>query len=152
MSETLLAVDLGLRTGFALYGDPGCLLRFGSSHFPTRSALRSAAHALISQAGDLRWLVAEGPQDLARSWMREAHRRGARTLLVSAEDWRPALLLPRERRSGREAKARAESLARDLIRASNLPCPTPPDHDAAEAILLGAWAIRHLGWRQFPRA
>ncbi len=146
MSGTLLAVDLGLRTGFALYGQEGRLLRHGSSHFPSRSALRSAARALVSEAEDLQWLVAEGPGDLARPWLREARRRGAQTMLVAAEDWRPALLLPRERRSGRQAKSQAERLALQIMRAAHLPCPTPPGHDAAEAILLGAWALARLGW------
>lgn len=146
MPETLLAVDLGLWTGLALYGRDGRLIRHGSSHFPSRAALRSAATAVVAAAGDLRWLYAEGPADLARAWHREALRRGAGVRLVVAEDWRPGLLLPRERRSGEAAKGRADPLARKVIAWSGLPLPKALRHDAAEAILLGFWAVRELGW------
>ncbi len=146
MAETLLAVDLGLRTGFALFGRDGRLIRHGSAHFPSRSALRAAARAILAEAGELAWLVAEGPADLARSWLSEARRRGAETMLVSAEEWRDEQLLPRQRRSGRQAKVQAERLALRIIQDSGLACPTPLRHDAAEAILLGVWALRQTGW------
>ncbi len=148
MAETLLAVDLGLRTGFALFGRDGRLIRHGSAHFPSRSALRAAARSIVAEAGDLAWLVAEGPADLARPWLSEARRRGAQTLLVCAEDWRPEQLLPRQRRSGRQAKVQAERLALRIVQDVGLVCPTPPRHDAAEAILLGVWALRQTGWHR----
>ena len=148
--ETLLAVDLGLRAGLALFGRDGRLLRHGSSHFPNRTAVRAAAPGVLLGAGELRWLYAEGPADLARPWVRAARWRGAQARLVTAEDWRPDLLLPREQRSGQLAKVHAERLAREVIRWSGLPGPSTLRHDAAEAILMGLWATRLLGWLESP--
>jgi hypothetical protein len=56
------------------------------------------------------------------------------------EDWRKSLLLPYQRRSGADAKAAADGLARDVIDRSGAKRPTSLRHDAAEAILVGAWA------------
>jgi hypothetical protein len=52
------------------------------------------------------------------------------------------VLPPSARRSGEDAKAAAEKLARDLIERSGAKRPTSLRHDAAEAILVGVWASR----------
>jgi hypothetical protein len=39
---TLLAIDLGLRFGWAAFGGHGLLLQYGSRHFGTRASLRKA--------------------------------------------------------------------------------------------------------------
>lgn len=140
-------MDLGLHLGFAVFDGSGRLVRYGSRHFPSRGAMKAAVYPMLREVPDLRWLFAEGSRSHAHPWFHEAARRGASTRLVSAETWRPALLIPRERRSGEVAKAQAERLARALIRDSGLPGATSLRHDAAEAILLGLWAVREVGWR-----
>ena len=143
---SLLAVDVGLRTGLALYGRDGRLRWYRSQHWPDRARMRRAVRGLVHGIGDLRWVALEGGGPLAEIWLREAARRGVRVLTVTAEQWRGALLWPRERRTGPGAKRHAGPLARRVIEWSGAPRPTSLRHDAAEAILVGLWAVRRLGW------
>lgn len=144
---SLLAIDLGLHMGFAEYDSTGRLTRYGSRHFPTRGALKAAVFPMLQEVEHLDWLYAEGSRSLAHPFLKEASRRGASTRLVAAETWRPDILLQREQRTGAIAKTNADRLAREIIRSDGLPGPTSLRHDAAEAILLGLWAVRELGWR-----
>lgn len=141
----LLAVDLGLRIGWALYAADGRLLRYGSQHFGTRAQLKRAAYAMLSSHPGLRVVALEGGGDVALPWVREAERRSLRVLQVHAGAWRDALLIPRERRSGERAKLSADGIARRIVETSGAPRPTSLRHDAAEAILLGHWACTAVG-------
>ena len=148
---TLLAVDLGLKTGLAVFGADGRLQRYRSTNFGSVSRLRRGIPGVLNGVPDLRWLVAEGDRRLFEIWQKEAGRRGAVARLVAAEEWRAALLLGREQRSGADAKRHADTLARSMIEWSGAPRPTSLRHDAAEAILIGAWGALQLGWlREFP--
>jgi hypothetical protein len=142
----LLAVDLGLRTGFALYSGAGRLLRYGSRHFGSTAQLRRAAASMLDGTPDVAVIAIEGGGDVAVPWLREADRRGLRTIQVHAEAWRSRLLLPRDRRSGERAKRQAGAVARRIIERSGARRPTSLRHDAAEAILVGFWAVVELGW------
>jgi hypothetical protein len=144
--QTLLAVDLGVRTGLAVYGGDGRLLRYRSQNFGSAARLRRALPALIEAERDLAWVVIEGGGPLGDAWMREASRHGLATLRISAEDWRRVLLYPREQRSGVQAKTTADGLARRVIEWSGAPRATSLRHDAAEAILIGFWAVLEVGW------
>lgn len=144
--QTLLAVDLGVRTGLAVYGADGRLLRYRSQNFGSAARLRRALPALLEAERDLAWLVMEGGGPLADAWTREAARRGLAMLQISAEDWRHDLLYPREQRSGPQAKSIADGLARRVIEWSRAPRPTSLRHDAAEAILIGFWGVLEVGW------
>ncbi|MBN2362354.1 MAG: hypothetical protein JXR83_23075 [Deltaproteobacteria bacterium] len=144
--QSLLAIDLGLRCGLALYGDDGRLRWYRSTNFGNRGRLRRAAFPLLRAIPDLRWLAAEGDRALAAIWARAALPVGAGLRLVPAETWRGRLLLRREQRDGRSAKASAGPLARRVIRWSGAPAPTSLRTDAAEAILIGLWAVLELGW------
>lgn len=88
----------------------------------------------------------EGGGPVADVWEREAARRGLPVLRVAAEDWRERLLYAREQRSGPQAKGAADGLARKVIDWSGAARPTSLRHDAAEAILLGLWALLEVGW------
>lgn len=140
----LLAIDLGLRFGWAAFGSDGRLLSYGSRHFGTRSALRKAVPGILAGYPRLAKLVVEGGGDLLGPWEKEAARRGLDVQRVHGEDWRASMMPPSRRRSGEDAKAAADGLARELIERSGAPRPTSLRHDAAEAILIGAWAARHL--------
>ena len=147
---SLIAVDLGLRTGVALYDRDRGLLRYRSQAFGTVGRLKRAAFAELSAVRDLAVLVLEGDADLARVWARVAERRGAKVLCTQAHEWRRALLLARERRTGKQAKAVAATLARRIIATSFAASPTSLRHDAAEAILLGWWGCMRVGWIDRP--
>ena len=101
---SLLAVDLGLRCGLALYADDGRLRWYRSTHFSSRSQLRRALPRLLGEIADLEGLVVEGDRGLAQIWGRAARLRGVDLHPVAAETWRGRLLLPRQQRDGvREA-------------------------------------------------
>lgn len=148
----LLAIDLGLRTGLALYGEDGRLRWYRSTNFGSRSRLRRGVPAVLDGIYDLAWLVGEGDRSLLEVWDREARRRWpVETRWIHADAWRPTLLYPREQQSRSEAKEAAEGLARRVIEWSDAPRPTSLRHDAAEAILIGLWGVLQAGWlRRVP--
>jgi hypothetical protein len=143
---TLLAVDLGLRTGLALYGGDGRLRWYRSHNIGSAARLKKAAHAVLSDLDDLALIVLEGGGSLADIWARAASKRGVHVRHVGAEVWRGRLLLARDRRSGRDAKRKAGDAARQVISWSGLSQPKALRHDAAEAILVGLWAVLDCGW------
>jgi hypothetical protein len=145
-ASALLAVDLGLRSGMALYGADGRLLRYWSHNFGSITRLRAGAARLLYEHSGLVWLAIEGGGTTAEAWAREATRRALPLIQIDAETWRGALLLEREQRSGSVAKQHADTLARRVIAWSGAAKPTSLRHDAAEAILLGLWACVEVGW------
>ncbi|MGI8545965.1 MAG: hypothetical protein ACR2M1_01320 [Gemmatimonadaceae bacterium] len=142
----LLAVDVGLRTGLALFGDDGRLRWYRSHNMDSPNRLKRALPSLIGDGTSVTHVVAEGGGTLARLWERECVRQGVDFVRVSAEDWRAELLYPREQRSGTGAKRTADGLARRVIDWSGAPRATSLRHDAAEAILIGVWGAVMLDW------
>lgn len=66
---------------------------------------------------------------------------------IHAELWRTALIYARDRRSGTDAKAAADTLARAVIAWSGAPAPKGAlRHDAAEAVGVGLWGVLDAGW------
>lgn len=143
---TLLAVDLGVKTGLALFTGDGRLRWYRSRNFGTAARLRRAVQAILADLSDLGCVVLEGGGPLATIWEHEARRRGIRVVQVAAEEWRGLLLHPSEQRDRRHAKQTADTLARRVIEWSAAPRPTALRHDAAEAILVGLWGTVKLGW------
>lgn len=144
--QTLLAADLGLHMGLALYESDGHLLWYRSHNFGNRSRMRRGVYTILNEIPNLYYLVMEGSGPYATMWRKEAERRDCQVLQISAEVWRPDLLLEREQRSGAIAKQRADHLARAVIRWSGAPTATTLDHNAAEAILIGLWGVVAVGW------
>ena len=142
----LLAVDLGLRTGLAVFSDDGRLRRYGSQNLGSRERLRRAVGGIVTSVADVAWLVAEGDRALFRIWQRAAQRAGAQATLVAPEVWREALLLDRDRRDACSAKAAALKMAAWIIRCAAGSKPKTLRHDAAEAILIGVYWAQRLGW------
>ena len=103
----LLAVDLGLRTGLALYGPDGRLVSYRSKHFASNRELKRGSAAIIDDCPRLGWIWLEGGGDLALIWERHARYRGIRFMQIQAEQWRAGLMLPRQRRTGEQAKKQA---------------------------------------------
>ena len=189
-ARRLLAVDLGLRTGLALYDGHGTLLRYAQYPKVTDAvALGDLAEAWLageaaedetveadatatsqgddeqgapagetSEARPVTHLAIEGRDvalrdEWAAAALRVARRLGAaapaRPVDVSPEAWRRELLLPKERKTGVAAKAAARLVARQVVvdrgaagQAHAGRFPT----DAAEAVLVGYYAVRRLGW------
>jgi hypothetical protein len=142
----LLAVDVGLHTGLALFGDDGRLQWARSNHVASAARLRDAAPALLRLAPDATHLVFEGGGELADIWRRAGERRSLICIQVSAEVWRPAILFDRERRNGPLAKQHADRLARNVYLWSGLKPPKNMRDDMAEAILVGLWGLLQIGW------
>lgn len=141
--NTLLAVDLGLKSGIAQYGADGRLLKYRSTNFGSLSRLRKAVPGILKSLGPVSHVVVEGDRALGEIWQKSA---GNRFQWVSPEQWRGRLLLSRKQRSGKAAKDEADVLARKIIVWSGLKRPTSLRHDAAEAILIGLWAVLEFGW------
>ncbi|MBN1490018.1 MAG: hypothetical protein JXA69_08885 [Phycisphaerae bacterium] len=144
--NSLLAVDLGVRTGLAVYGTDGRLVCYRSRNFGTAARLRRAVPGILDELPDLAWLILEGGGPLADIWQREATRRGIPVCRIAAEEWRAGMLYPRQQRDRAHAKHSADELARQVIEWSGAARPTALRHDAAEAILIGLWGVRHVGW------
>jgi hypothetical protein len=145
---TLLSVDLGIKTGWALYAHTGKLVSYGSHNFGSQKRLKQGAHYYLMLHSDLAYLVIEGGGPLATIWAREASKRNIPCRQIAAEDWRRILLLPREQRNSLQAKQSAISLAHEIIIWSKLSRPTSLRHDTAEAILIGLWGVLEVGWLQ----
>jgi hypothetical protein len=142
----ILAVDLGLKTGLALYGEDGKLRWYRSKNFSTTARLKRAVYGILKNIPGLAMLVIEGGGGLAEIWEHEAQKRGIAVRRITAEDWRKTILFSREQRSGSMAKESAVQLAEAVIFWSGLTRPTAPRHDAAEAILIGLWGVLEAGW------
>ena len=144
--RTLLAVDVGLKTGLALYGQDGRLRWYRSHNFGSTTRLRRGVRGVLEELPHLAWLVLEGGGRLADIWSREADRRGIPVRRVSAEAWRRQFLYAREQRTGPRAKGNAEDIARRVIAWSQARRPTSLRDDAAEAILVGLWGVLEVRW------
>lgn len=142
----LLSVDLGVKTGFAVYNKEGKLLSYRSQNFGSQSRLRRGAWSLLKTYPDLEVLVTEGDRKLAELWGKPARQRELTHLHTYAEAWRKVLLDPRKHRNGPDAKKNADTLARHVIEWSDAKRATSLRHDAAEAILLGLWGVLEMGW------
>src|SRR5580765_29237 len=96
----LLAIDLGLRCGWAAFDRSGRLLSYGSRHFGNRGALRKAIPQILRQYPRLERLVVEGGGDLYVPWQTAGLHHGLRVQQVMGDVWRRTLLNPSQRRSG----------------------------------------------------
>lgn len=144
--ESLLAVDLGLRSGLALYGRDGRLNHYRSTNFGASSRLRRGVPAILEAIPNPVYLVMEGGGPLGEVWVREGERRGLEIIRVDAATWRRQLLRPREQQGRDRAKHNAGVMARQVIDWSGAPKPVRLRHDAAEAILVGLWGVLQVGW------
>ena len=144
--ERLLAIDMGLRAGLAVFGRDGKLIWYRSRNYGNRSRLKKAAYSVLNEAAPISVVTVEGGGEHATPWTQEIERRGLRLIQIGAERWRKELLLNRQQRHGVEAKYHADTLARKIIQWSGAKRPTSLRHDAAEAICIGFWSVQYLGW------
>jgi hypothetical protein len=129
---SLLAVDVGVRTGLAVYRDDGRLIWYRSRNFGAAARLKRAIPALLHEAFDPTYVVLEGGGPLSEHWTSAAERHGSRVRRVSAEEWRSLFLLPRDQRSGERRRSAWRTASRDasssgrMLRAPPRCATTPP--------------------------
>lgn len=148
----LLAVDVGLRTGLALFDATPALLWYRSHHLAGPAKLKKLIAGLLRTDPRPTHLYLEGGGPLAELWLQEAEKLNLSSHQISAEQWRSRLFYRRQYRTGSQAKKEAETVAHTMIVALGGKKPTRLRHDTAEAILIGCYALIDLKWLEaLPR-
>lgn len=142
----LLAVDVGLHTGLALFNDDARLLWYRSHHLPNPQKLKKFIAKLLRDTPHPTHIYLEGGGPLADLWIKDAEHLAIKVRQIQAEQWRKKLLFPRQHLSGPQAKREAGNLARQAIVDLGGKKPTHLRHDTAEAILVGLFGLLELGW------
>lgn len=156
--DSLLAVDLGLRTGLCLFDNAGKLLRYEDRQFASACDLEQGAASILlkweAEAGSrISHVAIEGSDpDLLSAWSNAASDR--RILHVHPEHWRHDLLTPQECDSWRSSKEASRVVARSIIERFGTDELDRVDYttDCAEALVLGVHVAQRLGWirRELP--
>ena len=146
MSQRLLAIDVGVKCGFARFNEEGILEWFQARDLGNRSRMKKAAYSILREQLPLSEIILEGGGDLAEIWRKEATKLNIPTETISAETWRKDLLLPREQKGSANAKQAAQKLATQVISDRGSASATKLRTDAAEAILVGLWAAKRKKW------
>jgi len=149
----LLAVDLGEKTvGVALYDENGALLDFAAASDEedgARAVVAAAARCLRGRQATV--VVCEGTGRMLADEAFDALSESGLVAcegphVISPDEWRAAVLAPRERVNAKKAKHAARLVARQL--AGGLETWREDlTTDSAEACVFGAWAAAELGWR-----
>ena len=142
-SRILLAIDVGMKAGFAWFEENGILIRARSTRFAKRMTLKRALPSILAEIEGVSEVVLEGQGEIADIFRKGIQRTSLPVLQFSAEEWREDMLLPRERRSGQQAKAVAEAMALKIAHDCGNPPKCAYDDDAAEAVLFGLWYLKH---------
>ena len=142
----LLAVDVGLHTGLALFNDQADLLWYRSHHIATPGKLKKIIAKLLREPPRPTHLFLEGGGPLAELWQFEATKCPLAVRQLPAEQWRRKFFYDRQMRSGPLAKREALVLARQVIEQLGQKKATSLRHDTAEAILVGVFGLLELGW------
>ncbi len=142
----LLAVDVGLHTGLALFNEDARLLWYRSHHLPNPQKLKKIIAKLLRDTPRPTHIYLEGGGPLADLWIKDAEHLSINIRQVQAEQWRKKLLYPRQHLSGSQAKREAGELARQVIVDLGGKKPTQLRHDTAEAVLVGLFGLLELGW------
>lgn len=165
----LMAIDLGLKSGVALFGRNGKLLRYEQFHFQKDSLDKTVKSLLTTWEQEARdhghscdgdidnnpprvtHLVLEGADSfMLRAWMDATNcdKNTVSILRVSPEEWRAELLQEKERLSASNAKAASRLIARQIVNDFGI----MPRHegkfttDVAEAVCLGFYVCYKMGW------
>ena len=142
-SRVLLAIDVGMKAGFAWFDENGMLIRARSTRFAKRITLKRALPSILTEIEGVTEVALEGQGEIADIFRKGIQHAALPVLHFSAEKWREDMLLPRERRSGQQAKATAEAMALKIAHECGNPPKCAYDDDAAEAVLFGLWYLKH---------
>jgi hypothetical protein len=148
--EFLLAVDLGVKTGFAMYSSRPELLWYHSQNYGNKFRLKKAIPGILNQDDRIDYLVMEGGGSLQKIWDASLEKMNIEVIHIMAEAWRKVLLLDREQRKGKMAKDKALMYALKIIDRLSEKKTASLNVNAAEAIMIGLWGINKLGWIKNP--
>lgn len=146
----LLSVDLGVKTGLAMYSSQGRLIWYRSQNFGNKVRLKKGIPGILNPDDGIDYVVIEGGGPLRKIWDAHLDRKNIEVMHIMAEDWRSDLLFEREQRSGKKAKEKALQYAERVIEKCSDKKIIPLNVNAAEAILIGLWAMKKLGWIERP--
>ena len=143
----LLAVDLGLRTGTAVFDGNGTVLAVETWRFHDPESLDLGLTEILT-THNITHVVIEGEdRKLFYIWRRAiAKFEGVQLARVVADDWRRMLLSKKEMRDARKAKSAAGLIAKQVLKHNEELRDKKLSSDAAEALLVGRYAVRVLGW------
>ena len=143
----LLAVDLGLRTGAALFDHNGKILRVSSCHFVNPDALKQGLVDLIMKSGVTHVVIEGEDRKLYNIWKKAIEQLPGDVNIarVIADDWRKDFLLKKERMNAFKAKEAASLIAKQFLVGTEYET-AKLSVDAHEAVLIGHHSLRVLGW------
>ncbi len=144
--KAILSVDLGIKTGLALFSENANLLWFWSHNFGNRNRLKKGVNNIlykISTKWELSLIVIEGSRDIGKIWRKKGTKLDVPVMYVSPERWRGDILGSRNL-TAKESKRLAGIYARNIIIESGLSPPKLVNLDAAEAILIGYWGVKYF--------
>ena len=144
--EFLLSIDLGVKTGFAMFNSQSELLWFRSHNFGNKARLKKAIPWVLNLEDEMDYIVIEGGGPLRKLWDAQLEKRNISVMHIMAEDWRSELLFDREQRKGKKAKEFAVRYAENFLTKTSAKKTNELNVNAAEAILIGIWAMKKLGW------
>ena len=144
----LFSLDLGLRFGWALYTQELDLIAYGSRHCGSVAQFKALAYSSIKRLPHDSHVYVEGGGPLLKYWRNPAEKRSLYFRSVHAEQWRSDTLPITHQYHVRGTVMKAEAIkrARPLILAQSGKRAKTLRHDAAEAILMGWWALYQIEW------
>jgi predicted phosphodiesterase len=147
----LLAVDLGLRTGAALFDEDGKLLRLDSCRFVDPEGLEQGLEDLIIKSCVTHVVIEGEDRKLYNIWKNAIEKLpgDVKMARVVADDWRHDFLLKKEQKFAHKAKEAASLIAKQFLAGTDYET-VKLSVDAHEAVLIGHYSLRVLGWADLP--
>ena len=147
-NRRLLAVDLGLRTATAVLDGSGQILQVDDWRFKDLHQLEGALEGILCNHSITHVVVEGADMKLNRIWRLAVEKYDLPFARVVAEDWREVLLLPKERKNKQAAKDAAVLIAKQFLtnKLDHNNSSAKLSKDAAEAVLVGLYALQVLGW------
>ena len=142
-----MAVDLGVKTGLAVYNSNGDLINYKSRNYGNAKRLKKAIYQILKEQENLHFLYLEGGGKLDKYWVKQAAKLGIEIKQLHAETWRKKLF-PKHQAyyHSKPVKTYAEKQAKEILKAHAFPIPENLNKDVSEAILIGLYGCIEQGW------